>query len=154
MVPASSGAAARAQGVGRPALNGSFRSVPTKARTRSKAAPCRGYRFGKHRPVHGGVRKFMDTPGGQTARNFRRSRTALAPVERRPFPRKGGKPQPGFFQHRKQPAVPAAGLLKSEAPPVSIRDTSRNRSPVRNRDYLAPTTCRTQMRAAQRADVG
>lgn len=29
MVPASSGAAARAQGVGRPALNGNFRSVPT-----------------------------------------------------------------------------------------------------------------------------
>lgn len=35
MVPASSGAAARAQGVGRPALNGNFRSVPT-AVTRSK----------------------------------------------------------------------------------------------------------------------
>ena len=35
MVPASSGAAARAQGVGRPALNGNFRSVPT-ALTRSK----------------------------------------------------------------------------------------------------------------------
>lgn len=154
MAPAGS-AAAGAQGVGRPALNGNFRSVPT-ALIRSKGLRAVQSLAGAAGVIDSVTVTESVTPGPC----MEVSENLWLPPAARPSEISGGRAQ---HWHRSSADLfsPERGRTPARLFPApettsyagGMVSSNLRTPPVPHRGYLAPTICRAESRRTYRADL-